>query len=160
MFTFLYHSDLLYFPSRGLICGNIITSSYFKPWVSFRLFVSLCNQLILSFCLDDPSGVDACNLCIGVCFRLLTPRHKFLLLFSPLSIEPKRHRPYLSKFTAITKESYHITHFSSLSLHKAIISICRWLLSGCFFLLFTSFYKKYENMSVVQYYVSMSVVQY
>lgn len=133
MFTFLYHSDLLYFPSRGLICGNIITSSYFKPWVSFRLFVSLCNQLILSFCLDDPSGVDACNLCIGVCFRLLTPRHKFLLLFSPLSIEPKRHRPYLSKFTAITKESYHITHFSSLSLHKAIISICRWLLSGCFF---------------------------
>ena len=72
----------------------------------------------------------------------------------------KKKRAYLSKFTAITKESYHITHFSSLSLHKAIISICRWLLSGSFFLLFTSFYKKYENMSVVQYYVSMSVVQY
>ena len=68
----------------------------------------------------------------------------------------KKKRAYLSKFTAITKESYHITHFSSLSLHKAIISICRWLLSGCFFYCLLHSIK---NMRICQLYNIMSVCQ-
>ena len=56
------------------------------------------------------------------------------------------------------KLSYNSLQFAFIaqSNYQYLPLVTKWM----FFLLFTSFYKKYENMSVVQYYVSMSVVQY